>query len=174
MADYHNFYKLSDGQEKSALVVASKSYYFTDEFDLLTCNEIPFITPTFVPRMGKKMYDFIPTTYAVLFLISKKITELLRENQFSGWQTYPLKIYDRNNDEIENYFGLMVNGKCGPIINEMSEVTIISTPSGKSKRAWRGLYFGLKTYDGSVFLCQKIQVLFLSLKELKMHLRSIK
>jgi hypothetical protein len=38
----------------------------------------------------------------------------LEENQFTGWKIYPIKLFDKKENEVEGYHGLSVTGICGP------------------------------------------------------------
>jgi hypothetical protein len=56
---------------------------------------------------GKKPTDILDTGYTSLFLISNKLKTVLEANHFTGWKIYPIKLYDKKENEIEGYFGKM-------------------------------------------------------------------
>ncbi|MBU2524016.1 hypothetical protein KKG71_02375 [Patescibacteria group bacterium] len=101
---------------------------------------------------GKHLRDIIDTGTAVLFLISKKFKTILEKNKLTGWKTFPVKVYDKKNQEIPNYYGLTVTGRCGPI--DYSKCETYKTKyveHGPFVKIYKGKYIGLDKWDGSDF-----------------------
>lgn len=46
-------------------------------------------------------------------LISERMKQLLEEEGITGWETYPVVIYDRKGNEINGYHGFSVTGRGG-------------------------------------------------------------
>src|SRR5262245_11871693 len=61
---------------------------------------------------GKKFTDILDTGCAGLFLISENLKKILENNRFTGWKTYPIKLYDKKNNEVSGYHGFSVIGSC--------------------------------------------------------------
>jgi len=115
--------------------------------------EMPVI---FQQNSGKNLLDILDTGYANLLLISEKLKSVLKENKLTGWKTYPIKLYDKKGLEIIGYHGFSVTGRCGPIQygkSEIIEKRLIST--GPVVKFYKGLSFGLESWDGSDFFSPK-------------------
>lgn len=101
---------------------------------------------------GKKINDVIDTEYASLYLISDRLKSILEENQFTGWKTFAIQLYDKKGNEVSGYHGLSVTGTCGPIDYEKSEIIEKRmTPQGPACRFYKGRYIGLDLWDGTDF-----------------------
>ena len=84
----------------------------------------------FQQRSGKWLRDIIHTGLASLYLISKRFKEILESHCFSGYSTYPIKLYDAYWQRIPDYFGFSITGRCGPIDFTKSEVIYKQFPGG--------------------------------------------
>ena len=62
---------------------------------------------------GKIMRDLLDTRTGICYLISQRTKEILEREGFSGWQSYPIKLFDKNNHEIEGYYGFSIVGNGG-------------------------------------------------------------
>jgi hypothetical protein len=148
--EFEHLYLLGDADLRGALHVCPQET-IEDEFALLRGEVKPKVPVVFVHSMGKNPMDLIGTEYPALYLFSDRVFELFRSNGFTGWDTYPVEVYDKDGKLIEGYQGISIYGSCGPIDNSMSEVLLKDpiTPKGKPYRVWKGLYFDLDTWDGS-------------------------
>ena len=138
--------------KRSELVVTCDENYCDDRYAFVAGREKLKRKAVFRQHMGSRTYDYIDTTYAVLELISDKFLDVLEDNNFTGWDTYPVEILDKKGNEIKGYHGLIVPGRCGPILHHKAEEIIIDSPIGKKMKAWKGLYFDPATHDGSDFV----------------------
>jgi hypothetical protein len=106
----------------------------------------------FRQEYGKNLQDVLDTGWAGMFLISDKIKTILEENQFTGWKTYEIKVFNKEEQEIHGYHGLSIIGRCGMINYSKSEILqknlITDAPLTKF---YKGLYVGLEEWDGSDF-----------------------
>lgn len=110
----------------------------------------------FKQECGKKPHDVLDTGTATLFLISSKMKAILEENNLTGWRTFPVKIYDKQENEIQDYYGLSVIGRCGPIDYSKSEIIEKSMiEGGPVSKHYKGLYVGLDDWDESDFFMPK-------------------
>lgn len=60
---------------------------------------------------GKMLFDIIGFQDTSNFAISKRLYDLLKENEITGWKGYEISI--KGKDEI--YYGFQVTGKCGKL-----------------------------------------------------------
>jgi hypothetical protein len=92
--------------------------------------------------------DVVWTTLAVPILLSERVTGLLRERGFSGWDVVPVELKDKHGGALPTYYFLRAKGRCGLIDNSRSAKFDKIMPGGVFPR-WRGLYFDPTTWDGS-------------------------
>jgi len=120
---------------------------FPDDLKLLLGRYDEFKFPTiFRQSDGKVLRDFLDTGYPSLFLISERVKKLLEEHGFTGWQTYPIELYDKKGNKIEGYYGFSVTGRCGKVDWSKSV-----KEKGKAIYTYKGLYFDVNEWDGSDF-----------------------
>ena len=101
---------------------------------------------------GKKLLNILGTGWPGLYLISDKTKTVLEENHLTGWKTFPIKLYDKKENEILGYHGFSVTGRCGPIDYQKAEIVDRQRiPTGPVFKAYKGLYIGLDKWDGSDF-----------------------
>lgn len=85
-------------------------------------------------------------------LYHKSLIELFTEKGFTGWESYPVKIFCKNGEANEDYHALIVKGVCGHYDVKRSEIIDYTADNGgfilREKR-YLGMYFDEKTWDGS-------------------------
>jgi hypothetical protein len=100
-------------------------------------------------KMGAKVpSDIIHTTLAIPIVVHARVAELFKQHHFSGWDSYPIKLYGKAGEEIAGYYGLSIKGRCGAIDNGMSRQVPRQYPAGEFL-VWKGLYFDPESWDGS-------------------------
>ena len=106
--------------------------------------------------MGRRTpSDVIFTTSVRPIIVHERVVQLLEEQRFTGWTTYPVEVYGRDGQHIPGYHGLAVTGRCGPIDRDRSVVELKQFP-GRVAPVWVGLYFDPATWDGSdIFMPQE-------------------
>ena len=110
----------------------------------------------FRQEYGKKITDMLDTGFVSLFLISDKMLRVLEENKITGWETYPVKVYDKKGNEVEGYHGFSITGRSGPVNYDNSEIIKKQlAPKGPPSKYYKGLYFGYEEWDGSDFFITK-------------------
>lgn len=62
---------------------------------------------------GKIMRDYLDTRTGICYLISQRTKDILEREGFSGWKSYPIKLFDKKNHEIEGYHGFSIVGNGG-------------------------------------------------------------
>jgi hypothetical protein len=123
------------------------------EFDLLRSEWSPPSPLAVRWQMGKKSPgDVVWTTLAVPVIISARVVTLLQDNNFTGWSTYPVVVYDQTGSTVNGYFGLSVHGRCGEIDNARSQQVEQECPGGNFP-VNRGLFFDPEPWDGSDVFC---------------------
>ena len=99
---------------------------------------------------GKRFSDLLDTGHSNLYLISDRMKTVLEENNLTGWQTYPIKLYDKKGNEIFGYHGFSVVGHCGPKRYEKSKIIEKQfIPKGPVVKYYKGVFFD--DWDGSDF-----------------------
>lgn len=106
---------------------------------------------TFVREEGSEAMDLVGTTYAVLFLVSDRFIRVLHQSRFTGWGTFSVDLEGVEGITPDGHRGFVVTGRCGPIMDELSQSVIVPppVPGGRSSRQLRGLCFQPETWDGS-------------------------
>lgn len=106
----------------------------------------------FKQEYGKKLVDILGTGWGTLYLISDKMKTILKENNLTGWKTFPIKLYDKKGIEILGYHGFSITGRCGPVDYQKAEIVNRQRiPTGPICKTYKGLYVGLNEWDGSDF-----------------------
>lgn len=103
---------------------------------------------TFKQKYGKKLTDILDTGWPSLYLISDRMKTILEDSQLTGWQTFPIKLYDENGNEIPGYHGFSITGKCSPITYESCEIIEKRmVPNGPICKFYKGM--SIEDWDGS-------------------------
>ena len=81
------------------------------------------------------------------------MVELLRENQITGWSTYPVEGHGRKGEFLPGYHGFAVTGRrcrrhSAPSLR-LTKPPIV--PGAKPREVLKGLYFHPEDWDGSDF-----------------------
>ena len=114
-------------------------------------NEINFPI-VFKQKYGTKLLDILGTGWPSLYLISDRMKTILEENQITGWKTFPIKLYDKKNNEILGYQGFSITGRCGESDHTKAEIMDRQrVPMGPIYKVYKGLYIGLDKWDRSDF-----------------------
>jgi hypothetical protein len=158
-----------------------------DEYRLLKGDLSDFKFPiVFKQADGKILHDILDTGWASLYLISDNMKNILLENNISGWKSYPIKLYDRKNNEIQGYNGFSIIGKCNAKAkfrkDSMFEKRLII--NGPLAKYYKGLNIDFTKWDGSDFfipkgslrivITQNLQDIILNHKLTNVNIRNIK
>lgn len=99
---------------------------------------------------GKNLTDILDTGHAGLFLISDRMKKILEDSGLTGWQTFPIKLFDKKGSEVLGYHGFSVVGHCGPINYEKSEIIEKRrVPTGPLCKFYKGVF--VDNLDGMDF-----------------------
>ena len=67
--------------------------------------------------------------------------KILEENNLTGWKTFPIKLYDKNGNEISGYHGFSIIGHCNPINYEKSAIIEKrKVPTGPICKFYKGMF----------------------------------
>ncbi len=164
----NNFYSLSSKLLSSTVQVGSvglKDFspidpdetYLYDENRLIVGDYSEISFPViFKQEYGKKLRDILDTGWPSLYLISKRMYSVMCDNNLTGWKTFDIKVFDKNEKEISGYSGLSITGRCGAVSYDNCEVVEKRfVPRGPISKYYKGLYVGLDTWDGTDFFIPK-------------------
>lgn len=117
-------------------------------------NHINEIVKVMYSMGGTQPSDIIWTTNSAPMILSETLIDLLVINKFTGWDTYQVKVLDKNLTEIpKKYFGLIIKGRAEYVDYSRSEV--ISKMIGFYNAPHiKGRYFYTDNWDGSDFFME--------------------
>lgn len=101
---------------------------------------------------GSKLADFINTGWGKgIGPASDRVIDLLRDEGFTGWDTFPIEVYLKDGSRLLGYQGLMVTGKCGALNPAASEpIDVVDyTFRGWSDLNFKGFPLDYEAWDGS-------------------------
>lgn len=125
----------------------SEAGVFYDKLTLGDYKDIPF--PIIYHELkggssGKRMRDVLDTRYCSLYLISNRFKTILKESRITGWESYPILLFDKKGNQIEGYNGFSITGRAG----KMQQFDQPPLEYGYSADSV-GYYFDIETWDGS-------------------------
>lgn len=129
-----------------------------------TYEGIPFPLE-FRHKCGKRYYDILHIGYPTLFLVSDRFLKVLEMNHFTGWKSYPVRLFEKNGMEVFGYNGFSVTGKAGKIDWEQSEVIQIPGPIDRTITYpyYKGIPIDMSQWDGSdIFMAEGKRFYFLT------------
>ncbi len=95
---------------------------------------------------GNKFRDIIDTeSFNTNMLISDRLKDLLEQEKVSGWQSYPIKLYDKKGSVVTGYHGFSVIGRGGEF-EDKDEIPIMERVIKNIKWKYR-----ISNWDGSDF-----------------------
>ena len=125
-----------------------------EQFSFTRCESRPKKAVTITHDRGEAVpRDAFWTSAVAPLIVSQRFVDVLMENQFTGWGTYPVKVHAKGGELVPGYHGLCIGGRCGPILWEKSEVIYKDYPGGRFP-CYKGEYFDPDTWDGSDFFVE--------------------
>ena len=114
---------------------------------------------------NNKKTDFLNTGYGgLIYAVSEKVVDVLSSNNITGWKTYPVEVYDRNENYIGGYYGFTITGRCLALKPSLAEPYVKQYPGGPYN-TYKGNPLNLDYWDGSdIFLLQGTTFQFVSKK----------
>ena len=122
------------------------------DVELLSQGKSQYKKPIqFDAAQGTDATDFLWTQLVTPVCVSERVIRILKENEVSGWSTYPVEIFDQKGNLLPDYHGLAVTGAvCEADYSRSAVVTKPPpAPRGRSQDVYRGLYFDEDQWDGS-------------------------
>jgi hypothetical protein len=108
----------------------------------------------FKQHSGKNFSDMLDTGWPNFHLISDRMKCLLEENHLTGWKTFPIKLYDKKNNEISGYYGFSITGQCAPVDYGKSEIIEKRrVPTGPICKFYKGIF--IDKWDETDFFSPK-------------------
>lgn len=108
----------------------------------------------FMQNDGKKFTDILDTGWPSRYLISSRLKEILDNHYFTGWKSFPIRLFDKKSNEIFGYHGFSVTGKCAKIDYTNSKIIEKQfSPSGPICKFYKGISIDTDHWDGSDFFC---------------------
>jgi hypothetical protein len=105
------FYRFRPEDRKDCIRIRAKVKYNTLQMPGV---DSPLIeNNVFTVASGKKWFDVIQFIESSGFAISRKMMELLKVNNVTGWSSFPIVI----NGAMDDYYAFQTVGKAGPILN---------------------------------------------------------
>jgi hypothetical protein len=157
-AEFEYFFLISSGHSPNALHVKADKSAPWDKLgsepaaiNRLVLGEFkPGQVLGFTQFSGDLLTDLVTTGYSRLRLISDRLVQVLRNENISGWSSFPVIIRKKDGALVDGYQGLSISGRCGPIDNSLSIVQDAPVESPwRGKKVAMGYYFDKTRWDGS-------------------------
>jgi hypothetical protein len=112
------------------------------------CPQEPLI---FNAYRGNKATDVLWSDSIDPFFFSVRLLTLLIDQGISGWNTYPVELYNRQRERLDSYMGIAITGPECQRDRSRSEIVDKPPPvlGGQGYQVYRGLYFDESQWDGS-------------------------
>ena len=131
----------------ASLCVSEQDFAPSQARKLLLADHVDLewpVTYRHVLGKGSKLKDLLQTDHAGLYLISERLRSILETHKLSGWETYPVGLWDAKGQEVQGYHGFSITGRCGAVDYDAS---VIATRGS----VFEELHVDLYTWDGSDF-----------------------
>jgi len=151
--DYNNFYELSSPFATRPLImgIQDKLLDSPKAIQIFYGEILPSNPIEFKAIAGGQVTDFLWSSLPPLFCVSQKVIDILIQNKFTGWSSFPVITYDRKGNLLSGYHGFSVKSYAGKI--DISRSTIITKPAvpgyPKTARFYIGTFFNESKWDGS-------------------------
>jgi hypothetical protein len=145
-------------------MVINAPYY--EAIDLFIGREIPKNPVDFRYYMGGTKLDDCLSSPDKGWLWSDRLVMALNDAQITGFKLYSVILKDKQKEDVEGYSGVSIIGRAGKIDLKKSQI-IREQPEGWPKiiERLKGMYFGLKEWDGSdIFLAENQSFVFCTKK----------
>lgn len=91
--------------------------------------------------------DVIWTQLGLPLIVSSKFIDLLRDAQFTGWDTYRVQVMAKDGRVVPGFHGLAITGRCDPADLSRSDLVLREYPGGWFP-VFRGHFFDERSWDG--------------------------
>lgn len=100
---------------------------------------------------GRLAADFLWTSFPPLVCVSSRVVNLLLANEVTGWDAYPVEVFDRKGQLLPDYHGFSITGPACCRDRSRSQVITKLNAAGRATQVYKGLYFDESQWDGSDF-----------------------
>lgn len=151
--DYSTLFSLNDPLLRKPLVVETVQEWLTPKkaIKLFTGEWRPPEPVIMRAYAGKEATDIIYSGMMPLLCISQRLFDLFRDNQFTGWDTFPVELHGHQDEPIPGYHGLVITSYVGP--QDKSRGPLYNRPpytdTGPPLVARMGFFFDENMWDGS-------------------------
>ena len=150
--DYNNFYELMDPLATRPFRLNPQQKWVDQEMvnGVFYGLRQPPEPISFKPYRGRLAADILWSTFPPLMCVSQNIVDILTENQFKGWGTYPVVVFNREGTIVPGYYGFSVKSYAGA--QDFSRGTKIMkspAPGIKPSGVFIGTFFDEGKWDGS-------------------------
>ncbi len=150
--DYGKLYRFSEefALRGRGFRASAESGAIEDPHALLRGEWRPRTAIRFHHQAGKRVCDVIWTGFVAVVLVSRRFRDVLRREGFTGWSTYPVKVYDHEDNELSGYTGLAVTGRAGAVDHSRSKkVWRRRIKGGPRLQRYVGMFIENDEWDGS-------------------------
>lgn len=155
--NFDEFYAITIKHLRSEFVTAPKNYESISHVEIsqYCVGMFPNGRPEVFIQTGggdKKAPRAIIASSLNLNLYHKDIISVFEKLGFTGWESYPVKIYKRNGDLIDGYHAFSIKGKCGKYDLSKSKIINYTRDYGGNivtEKRYQGFYFNPDSWDGS-------------------------
>jgi len=153
--DFSKFYELSDPFATRPLRLTDAGYsecITLDQIKLLSTGQLRLDAPLKLGTFqGGQATDILWSGLVRIICISTRVRDMMVEKDVTGWDTYPVKVHDRQGIPLPAYHGLaVIGGNCRLDISRSQIVTKPRlVPQGREHEVYKGLYFYESDWDGS-------------------------
>lgn len=145
----HQFFSLFDPLLNAAIRGNTEDVAAYKQMELAKRNEFKPGAPFLVHYgLGSKLRDFV--WVSTVPLVHDRVIQLLTLTNATGWGTYPVQLFDRNDREVQGYSGLSITGRCQSMFLDKAHSLVVydEYPTGLYP-SYKGLYPTLDSWDGS-------------------------
>jgi len=150
--DYSKLFELNDPLANRPLRFLTKQKWLTWEkgYQLFSGEWQPPEPVILEAYMGGQATDIMWSGGGPIFCVSQKVVDLLKEEKFTGWATYPVEVHDRKGEFLPGYHGFTITGRAGEHQLERSQVIYKPLfPGGDPRKVYQGFFFDERRWDGS-------------------------
>ncbi len=107
-----------------------------------------FKFPLFFEQIkGRKWTDVLNPSSVSLHLVSNRFVQLLEANKITGYTTFPVRLFNKQREEVFQYSGLSITGRCDKIDWDKSPViTKRLVPHGPECEFYNGASISFQNY----------------------------
>ena len=81
-------------------------------------------------------------------IVHAAVLKVFEQISATGWTAFPVTMRNKGSEEISDFFGLAIDGRCGALDLEKSDIILREYPGGWCP-FFRGRYYDPESWDGS-------------------------